>query len=74
MRRRAVALAPCELGYASTVHWAQDATVDTAHTLIDPEKASREMLCIALTRGRRANHAYVIQPDPHGSSPTSIGR
>ncbi|WP_246846642.1 MobF family relaxase [Humibacter ginsenosidimutans] len=54
-----------ELGYAATVHRAQGATVDTTHALVDPEKAARELLYVALTRGREANHAYVIQPDPH---------
>lgn len=54
-----------ELGYASTVHRAQGATVDTAHALIDPATAARELLYVALTRGCHANHAYVIQPDPH---------
>ncbi len=33
-----------ELGYAATAHRAQGATVDTAHALVDPEKASRELL------------------------------
>ncbi|MFT4081388.1 MAG: MobF family relaxase [Nocardioides sp.] len=58
-----------ELGYASTTHQAQGATVDTAHALIDPEWESRELLYVALTRGRQANHAYVIQPDPHEVEP-----
>ncbi len=53
-----------ELGYATTVHRAQGSTVDTAHALIDPQTASREMLYVALTRGRDGNHAYVIDaPD-----------
>lgn len=58
-----------ELGYASTVHRAQGSTVDTAYALIDPERASRELLYVALTRGRRSNHAYVVQPDPHEVEP-----
>lgn len=58
-----------ELGYASTVHRAQGATVDTAHALVDPEWESRELLYVALTRGRHANHAYVIQSDPHEVEP-----
>lgn len=53
-----------ELGYATTVHRAQGSTVDTAHALIDPQSASRELLYVALTRGRDGNHAYVIDtPD-----------
>lgn len=58
-----------ELGYASTVHRAQGSTVDTAHALIDPEKAARELLYVALTRGRLSNHAYVVHPDPHEVEP-----
>ncbi|HEX4402086.1 MAG TPA: MobF family relaxase [Galbitalea sp.] len=53
-----------ELGYATTTHRAQGSTVDTAHALIDPQTASRELLYVALTRGRNGNHAYVIDaPD-----------
>ena len=58
-----------ELGYASTAHRAQGSTVDTAHALIDPDKASRELLYVAMTRGRARNDAYVIQPDPHEVEP-----
>jgi hypothetical protein len=48
-----------ELGYATTAHRVQGATVDTAHALIEPG-LSRELLYVALTRGRRANHLYVV--------------
>ncbi|EXJ52046.1 hypothetical protein AS96_06425 [Microbacterium sp. MRS-1] len=58
-----------ELGYAATAHRAQGSTVDTAHALIDPEKASRELFYVAMTRGRARNEAYVIQPDPHEVEP-----
>ncbi|TSI14229.1 AAA family ATPase [Brevibacterium aurantiacum] len=54
-----------ELGYATTVHRAQGASVDTAHALVDPETASRELFYVAMTRGKQSNSAYVIQPDPH---------
>jgi conjugative relaxase-like TrwC/TraI family protein len=58
-----------ELGYASTVHRAQGASVDTAHALVDPETASRELFYVAMTRGKHRNHAYVIVPDPHEVEP-----
>lgn len=54
-----------ELGYASTVHRAQGASVDTAHALVDPDASSRELFYVAMTRGKHSNHAYVIVPDAH---------
>jgi conjugative relaxase-like TrwC/TraI family protein len=69
-RGRAVVLpagyvaAEVELGYATTVQRAQGSTVDTAHAVIDPKTSNRELLYVALTRGRDGNHAYVIDsPD-----------
>jgi conjugative relaxase-like TrwC/TraI family protein len=56
-----------ELGYASTIHRAQGATVDTAHVLARPGM-SRQSLYVAMTRGRQTNHAYVALdgfPEPH---------
>ena len=58
-----------ELGYASTVHRAQGASVDTAHALVDPEASSRELFYVAMTRGKHSNHAYVMVPDPHEIEP-----
>ncbi len=58
-----------ELGYASTVHRAQGANVDTGHALVDPDTASRELFYVAMTRGKERNDAYVIQPDPHEVEP-----
>lgn len=52
-----------ELGYAFTVHRAQGASVDIAHALVDPDASSRELFYVAMTRGKRRNHAYVIVPD-----------
>ncbi|CAN5493614.1 hypothetical protein BH23ACT9_BH23ACT9_25520 [soil metagenome] len=52
-----------ELGYATTVHRAQGATVDTAHALITPTMA-RETLYVAVTRGRHANTAYTTTDQP----------
>lgn len=47
-----------ELGYATTVHRAQGATVDTTHALITAH-TDRQGLYVAMTRGRDTNHAYV---------------
>jgi conjugative relaxase-like TrwC/TraI family protein len=46
-----------ELGYATTVHRAQGATVDTAHTVVTTAM-TRQSLYVAMTRGRDANHAH----------------
>ena len=48
-----------ELGYATTAHRAQGATVDTAHAVVGSSGASREVLYVMLTRGRESNHVYV---------------
>jgi hypothetical protein len=55
-----------ELGYATTVHRAQGSTVDTAHAILDPQSATRELLYVALTRGRSANHVYVPTDQSEG--------
>jgi conjugative relaxase-like TrwC/TraI family protein len=48
-----------DLGYATTAHRAQGITVDTAHVLADA-LTQREPFYVAMTRGRLANHAYVV--------------
>lgn len=56
-----------ELGYATTIHTAQGSTVDTTHTLLTGTE-TRQLLYVAMTRGRQANHAYVTtvgDGDPH---------
>lgn len=58
-----------ELGYATTAHRAQGLTVDTAHALIDPATATRELLYVAVTRGASANHVYVATPAPDPFEP-----
>ena len=50
--------ASVELGYASTIHRAQGATVDTAHALVD-SSTDRAGAYVALTRGREENRLYV---------------
>ncbi len=52
-----------QLAYATTAHRAQGATVDTAHTIVTAS-LSREVLYVAMTRGRAANHAYVALDMP----------
>ncbi len=69
-----------DLGYAVTAHRAQGVTTDTAHVLVEPT-ASRENFYVSMTRGRAANHAYVIldraddhqQPHP-GDDPNASSR
>lgn len=48
-----------ELGYATTAHRAQGATVDTAHAVVASPGTTREVLYVMLTRAREANHVYV---------------
>ncbi|WP_161632061.1 MobF family relaxase [Nakamurella lactea] len=48
-----------ELGYAATAHRSQGITVDTAHTIAD-EMTARELLYVAMTRGRFSNHTYLV--------------
>ncbi len=50
-----------QLGYASTIHGAQGATVDTTHTVLTGTE-NRQSLYVALSRGREANHLYVGAP------------
>ena len=69
-----------DLGYAVTAHRAQGVTTDTAHVLVEPT-ATRENFYVSMTRGRAANHAYVIldrtddhqQPHP-GDDPNVSSR
>lgn len=65
-----------DLGYAVTAHRSQGVTTDTAHTVVTAT-TTRENFYVAMTRGRHANHAYVVtdQPDhahqhPHPSDNT----
>lgn len=49
-----------ELGYATTAHRCQGMTVDRAHLVISSdEHMTRELLYVAMTRGRHANTAWV---------------
>jgi hypothetical protein len=43
------------LAYARTTHIVQSRTVDTTHTLIDPDAMSRQGLYVGATRGREVN-------------------
>ncbi len=56
-----------ELGYASTTHAAQGITADTMHGLLAGGE-SRQQAYTMLTRGRLANHSYLVvvgDGDPH---------
>jgi len=58
-----------ELGYATTIHTAQGLTVDTARTVLSGTE-TRQLLYVAMTRGRQANHSYVTtvgNGDPHSA-------
>jgi ATP-dependent exoDNAse (exonuclease V) alpha subunit len=53
-----------ELGYAQTSHATQGRTVDTGLLLVDTPTDSRGVYT-PMTRGRNANHAYVVTDDNH---------
>jgi len=56
------------LGYATTVHGAQGVTADSCYAIATGTE-SRQMLYVALTRGRHANHVFLPvagDGDPHG--------
>ncbi|HEX3205135.1 MAG TPA: AAA family ATPase, partial [Propionibacteriaceae bacterium] len=46
------------LGYATTIHGAQDVSADTMHGMLTGRE-SRQQLYTMLTRGRHANHLYL---------------
>src|SRR4051794_27199152 len=55
------------LGYAPTVHGAQGVTADTCYAVATGAE-NRQLLYVALTRGRRANHVFLATAgdgDPH---------
>ncbi len=55
------------LGYATTVHGAQGITADVAYTVATGQE-TRQLLYVAMTRGRHANHVYLSTAgdgDPH---------
>jgi hypothetical protein len=54
-----------ELGYATTAHRVQGATVDTAH-LVVTDHLTRALMYVGMTRGRSSNRAYVAT---HHTSP-----
>lgn len=54
--------ADIELGYAQTSHASQGRTVDVALLLVDGPTDSRGVYT-PMTRGREANHAYVVSED-----------
>ena len=60
-----------QLGYATTVHGAQGQTVDTSHTALTGTE-SRQLLYVALTRGRHENHLYLDVTTPGEDAVTTI--
>ncbi|WP_233488955.1 MobF family relaxase [Blastococcus sp. TF02-09] len=55
------------LGYATTVHGAQGVTADTCYAVASGTE-TRQLLYVALTRGRHANHVFLLTAgdgDPH---------
>jgi conjugative relaxase-like TrwC/TraI family protein len=58
-----------ELAYAVTGHRSQGRTVDTTHSLIDPELSGRESTYVPATRGREANHLYFAIADVSEDQP-----
>ncbi|WP_091493503.1 MobF family relaxase [Microbacterium pygmaeum] len=67
-----------DLGYAITAHRAQGITTDTAHVLAR-SGMTRESFYVAMTRGRRANTAYVAvdrteagHAGPHPGEPIEV--
>lgn len=57
------------LGYASTVHGAQGVTADRSYTIATGQE-SRQLLYVALTRGRHENHVFLTtvgEGDPHSA-------
>jgi hypothetical protein len=63
------------LGYATTVHGAQGITADTSHVVMTGDE-TRQLVYVALTRGRMANHVYLdvtTGADPHAiTDPDSV--
>ncbi|RHW28543.1 toprim domain-containing protein [Nocardioides immobilis] len=56
-----------QLGYATTIHGAQGITTGTCHVVLTGEE-DRNLLYVALSRGRFANHLYLnvaSDGDPH---------
>ncbi len=47
-----------QLGYATTVHGAQGITTGTCHVVLTGDE-DRNLLYVALSRGRYANHLYL---------------
>ena len=54
------------LGYAVTVHSAEGVTCDTTHAVLSQD-ASRNLLYVALSRGRQRNEAYVYERSDQGN-------
>jgi len=62
-----------QLGYASTGHSAQGATVDAARVVAEASRADRAGVYVPLTRGRKVNALYLAETSP-GDSETGHDR
>lgn len=64
------------LGYASTVDLAQGLTAGFACHLVGAANLTRQLLYVALTRGRAENHIYLStsEQDPHRILSTKVSR
>ena len=56
------------LGYAVTVHSAQGVTADTSHAVLG-ESTTRNLLYVAMTRGRNTNTAHLYERLPESDPP-----
>ncbi|WP_032702693.1 hypothetical protein, partial [Mycobacteroides abscessus] len=62
------------LGYASTVDLAQGLTAGFSCHLVGAANLTRQLLYVALTRGRAENHIYLStsEQDPHRILSTKV--
>jgi conjugative relaxase-like TrwC/TraI family protein len=62
-----------DLGYAATIHGAQGLTAEVCHVVASAPDLTRQLLYVALTRGRAGNHLY-LDVAGDGNEHTAITR